>query len=332
MTGVDPPPARRLPESRRRAIRTELEVAVSRRSWLDGWRRRRWHWRMRGLGGIVLAVVLAGAGAGIAAATGAFGPSPRPAAVVAPTTTTPPTTTPPTTTPPPATTTTTSPTQPVSVSVPVVVCATTLGIGTPPAPVSLPAAQTLNVPASLAGKVTLYSDDQGRMMLLGPTGWQCQAAYGADGSGGVSVFPPGASAPGGQPFTASGGEAIVGTESSACTSCTLGQACPLFSTAAASYAQLGYNPAGCRTRPTAETVDQLSANVVAFQDPPGVAGDGIPSGGPYPANGVMTFYPGASPPTVSVTGSWLDTCTLPAATQQLCTTALDLFDSDYGSK
>ena len=71
---------------------------------------------------------------------------------------------------------------------------------------------------------------------------------------------------------------------------------------------------------------------MAFEDPPGVAGNGAPSGGPYAANGVMAFYPGANVGSVVPTGSWLDTCTLPASTHDLCTAALDLFVTDYGSK
>lgn len=180
--------------------------------------------------------------------------------------------------------------------------------------------------------MSLYTNDQGRMTLLGPVGWQCQATYGADGSGGVAMYPSGATPPAGQPFTASSAEEIVGSETSACASCTLGRACPLFSSAAAAYATDGYPPSGCRTRPPAETVDQLGAGVVAFEDPPGVAGDGVPSGGPFPANGVMTFYPGSHPGTGSPTGSWLDTCTLPTSSKQLCTAALNLFVADYGSK
>lgn len=243
-----------------------------------------------------------------------------------------------TTTIAPSTTSTAAPTTttppggpPVPVAVPVVVCPTTFGAGTPP-PASLPASRTLAVPGDLAGEVALYSDDHGLMMLLGPAGWQCQAMYGADGSGRVVVYPTGASAPSGQAYARSDAQAVIGSETSACFSCTFGQACPLFPAAASVYDQSGINPAGCWTRPAAETVVPLSVGVVSFRDPPGVVGDGIPSGGPYAANGVMTFYPGPSPGTASPDGSWLDTCTLPAAQTALCTAALNQFVSDYGSE
>jgi hypothetical protein len=66
-------------------------------------------------------------------------------------------------------------------------------------------------------------------------------------------------------------------------------------------------------------VVQLSAGVVAFTDPPGVSGDANPSGGRYPASGVMTYHPG------NPDGSWTETCTLPPADKSLCTVVLDYF-------
>jgi hypothetical protein len=71
-------------------------------------------------------------------------------------------------------------------------------------------------------------------------------------------------------------------------------------------------------------VDQITPGVVAFEDPPEVAGDGEPSGGRYPANGVMTYYPNSG------FGSWLDTCTVPTSEKPLCTAALDTFLAWYG--
>jgi hypothetical protein len=70
----------------------------------------------------------------------------------------------------------------------------------------------------------------------------------------------------------------------------------------------------------------VSAGLVAFSDPPGVAGDGIPSGGQNPANGAMTYY------SADQNGSWLETCTLPAAEKDMCILSLDHFTAAYGSK
>jgi len=96
------------------------------------------------------------------------------------------------------------------------------------------------------------------MELLGPKGWSCAAFYGADGSGGITVYPPGA----GQSSPA----AIDGSETSACFGCTLGQACPLFPDAAKAY-RTGFGQA-CPTRPpAAETVTPITAGIVSFEDP-----------------------------------------------------------------
>jgi hypothetical protein len=78
------------------------------------------------------------------------------------------------------------------------------------------------------------------------------------------------------------------------------------------------------TKPAEEQSTQLSSTVVAFEDPPGVAGDGDPSGGPYPANGVMIYGPGSV-----MDGSWIETCSLPASDHSLCNVSLNEFVSLY---
>lgn len=245
-----------------------------------------------------------------------------PTTTTAPTTPTTPTTTPPTTTPP----TTTM----VAQAVPLVSCPTTFGITPAPHPTSQPSTATVTLPPPLAGKVAVYTDSQGRMQVVAPEGWRCRADYGADGSGGVVAYPAGETVPsnwgaGWHLAAGAGTEAVVGTETSACTSCTTGQACPLFTAAARAFrSQLGRPCPG--TRPPSETVSRAGSGVVIFRDPPGVAGDGLPSGGADPANGVMTYH---SP---SGAGSWLETCTLPAADTQLCTAGLNRWIADYGAR
>jgi len=81
-----------------------------------------------------------------------------------------------------------------------------------------------------------------------------------------------------------------------------------------------------QTRPDEESTYQISSGVIGFEDPTDVAGDGNPSGGPFPANGVMTYYSDAPD------GSWLDTCTLPASEHALCTVVLNTFVSFYGGR
>lgn len=217
--------------------------------------------------------------------------------------------------------------QTLTVGVPLVVCPTTFGTTAPPA-ANLPSTVTATVPDSLVGQLSVYSDKQGTMRLVAPKGWQCSAAYGADGSGGVSVYPAGVSVPAGgvgagwHLSSSSTAQAVTGQETSACSSCTTGQACPLFSAAAQAFQSALAKPCP-RTRPKAETVHRITANMVGFQDPPGTPGDGAPSGGANAASGVMTYYPS------NPNGSWMATCTLPSADQQVCTVALNTFQTSY---
>lgn len=188
-------------------------------------------------------------------------------------------------------------------------------------PKALPTSLTLSLPAGIGTELAVYSDDQGYMMLLAPRGWSCSAGYGADGSGGVAVFPAGERVPAKVPAD-SAVEEVTGGETSACSGCTLGQACVLFATAASEFTK--YFGRSCPTsRPPAETVAQLTAGLVAFADPPGVSGDGEPSGGLYPANGVMTYNP------KSPDGSWTVTCTMPVSVKGVCTAILDYFVHAY---
>jgi len=203
----------------------------------------------------------------------------------------------------------------VTASIPVVSCPTSLGIDRPSVP--LPGSRPVAVPQSLAAGLSLYADTQGVMELLGPKGWSCAAFYGADGSGGVTVYPRGAGP--------SSPAAITGSETSACFGCTLAQACQLFPSAAkALRSALGE---ACPVRPpTAQKAVSIAAGIEGFEDPPGVKGDGQPSGGPYPANGVMTYHPSAPD------GSWQETCTLPASETDVCTAVLNTFVSWYGQR
>lgn len=200
---------------------------------------------------------------------------------------------------------------------------------TPPSTTApLPTSEEVSIPATLASELAVYSDTHGLMMLLGPKDWSCEAEYGEDGSGGVVIYPSGESVPqswgaGWQLPASSTTEAIIGSQTSACQGCGAGQACRLFATAASDFQSDIGQP--CPIRPASESVQPIGAGVVGFLDPPDVTGDGDPSGGLYPANGVMTYY---SP---NVDGSWVETCTLPGSQHALCTAALNAFVASYGN-
>jgi hypothetical protein len=215
----------------------------------------------------------------------------------------------------------------VIASLPVVSCPTSLGVVSPP--VSLPASRPVAVPRALATRLAIYADDQGIMELVGPKGWRCTASFGADGSGGIVAYPSGEKVPqrwaGAWPLARTSADAaIAGLESSACYSCTLAQACRLFVAAAQAW-RSAFGTA-CPARPAAETVVSIGAGIVAFEDPPGVRGDGLPSGGRYPANGVLTYHPR------SEDGSWLETCTLPGGDKDYCTAARNTFVAWYAKR
>jgi ABC-type lipoprotein export system ATPase subunit len=215
-------------------------------------------------------------------------------------------------------------TQTVTASVPVVACPTTWGITPGPAPKTLPSSITLSLPPSLVGEVTDYSDQMKIMQVIGPKDWQCAASYGADGGGGLQVYSPNEEAPSGSAFSNQSAEAVEGHETSVGLLNRLEQACPLFPSAAVAL-ESEYQLSCSETKPAEEQSTQLSSTVVEFEDPPGVVGDGDPSGGPYPANGVMIYIPGSD------NGSWTETCTLPASEHSLCTLSLNQFVSSYAS-
>lgn len=210
-------------------------------------------------------------------------------------------------------------------SLTVVSCPTTFALATQPSTVPLPTTVSVTVPETQADSLAIYSDTSDLMMLIGPRGWSCVATYGADGSGGVAVYPNGSSFPAvfksGPPYTSSS-EAVTGTETGGSPVQAAAQACSFFPAAAATtQSDLGH---GCSSRPTSETLAQVSSSVVGFEDPPGVSGTGDPSGGPYPANGVVSYSSTAQP------GTYVGTCTLPQAEHDVCTTILNYFASQYG--
>jgi hypothetical protein len=228
-------------------------------------------------------------------------------------------------------TTTTSAVLPTTMAtLAVVVCPTTYAIATTTT-TTLPASVSVSVPAAAAANLVVYGDDNGIMMMIGPKGWTCHAAYGADGSGGLLISPVGESVPsdpdsGWHLPASSTAQAIVGYEVGVSPVQAAGLACPLFSAAAALYKQtFGH---ACTPRPTAESAVATGPTGagVAFEDPAGVAGDGRPSGGTNPANGVLLYlpsWPGRA-------AAYLATCTLPAAQHDVCTAVLNDFTGLYG--
>lgn len=212
----------------------------------------------------------------------------------------------------------------VSANLPLSSCTTTYGIpGTKPA--RLPNYIREMIPRGDVGKLKVFADAQGVMELVGPRQWGCDASIGADGSSSLFIGPIGTNNYSGKLASSSTVEQISGSQTSACVSCGLDQACPLFA-AAAQENQSDYQQGCLTSAPASESITQLTKSVVEFTDPPGVHGDANPSGGAYAARGAMTFSSG------QLVTSWMETCLLPPSEQSLCSASLDDFVSAYGSK
>lgn len=186
----------------------------------------------------------------------------------------------------------------------------------------------MRVPSNEADNLAVYGDTQGILMLVGPRdGWTCHGLYGADGSGGLAISPIGEQVPtdpwGWHVAAGSVAQAIVGIESGGSDVQGAGLVCPLFAAAATAYAQ--DQVGGCSSRPAQEGVTTISGVAAGFEDPAGVTGDGVPSGGQNAASGVALYQPKANEPS-----AYVATCTLSAPQHALCTAVLNHFVAQYG--
>ena len=84
------------------------------------------------------------------------------------------------------------------------------------------------------------------------------------------------------------------------------------------------SPARTGGIPPGEDAYGLTKNTTLFEDPPGVAGDGWPSGGSDPANGVV----GVNVAEQSLV--YRSTCTLPSVQHSICTVVLNDVIARYG--
>jgi len=190
-----------------------------------------------------------------------------------------------------------------SPAVPVARCPTTLGVQQP-----LPKAPSVLHPSLTAVRASaLEGYSNGYLTVLAPRGWRCRGQIGADGSGSLFVTPAGVAKP---------TQPAVTVEYGDTPGVSADLVCSLF---AAARKQLPVAPCPV-TKPAREAVVVLDTSTVAFQDPPGVHGDGLPSGGSDPANGVMMFTPSN---THHDGYSLTETCTLPASSKAKCTAILD---------
>jgi hypothetical protein len=187
------------------------------------------------------------------------------------------------------------------------------GSGTAWRPTSLVAA----VPASLVGKVALYSG--GDASVLGPTGWTCSQLLAADGSSSIAVYPPGTPDPTTTSPTA--GASLVDVQFDY-TGHVPGTdlVCPYFPPADPS------QYAGCQTTPpSGEVGTKLTPDIVSITDPVGVKGTLAGSGGSQAVRGAL-IVPHVQTGSAASINVAQESCSLPSAQANLCPAILTDFE------
>jgi hypothetical protein len=213
----------------------------------------------------------------------------------------------------------------VSVQLPLNVCHTSVGIPMN-TPTNLPATVHVDLASGYSTKLAFYTDKEGVIEVLAPTGWNCAAGIGADGTSSIDISPPGQAPISGESLSGNPLQVITASQTSACVGCREYLACPLFVSAAKDY-QRAFQHTCPTTKPPAETETRITGHVVEFSDPPGVAGDGSPSGGVNPALGAMTYFDD-----VRSDGSWTETCVLPPKDTLMCKAIIGNFVHRYAKR
>jgi hypothetical protein len=163
----------------------------------------------------------------------------------------------------------------------------------------------------MASRLAVYSTgSEGSVSVLAPRAWKCVGTIGVDGSETLTVSPSGSLKP----------EQAVTVESiPACQGCIAGLVCSFFPNVLKDWPAMD-----CKKSPPTELVMHPNATTTFFEDPPGVAGAGNPSGGSYPANGVLIFDQSMGNRT-GLRPAAQATCTLPESDHALCTVVLNDF-------
>jgi hypothetical protein len=196
--------------------------------------------------------------------------------------------------------------------VPVVACPTTRGITGHPR-TRYPNELRAELPPALTTKLSFYSDGVRNLTpVLGPRGWKCEVQVGADGSTDLTVHPPGTGQASNTAITVQG--------IPACQGCMYALVCPQIPE---SSHEVGVFYGRCpSTAPDREEISTsistsssgAKAYVSTFIDPAHVKGDGVPSGGPDPANGVLNYDWSRHDGDAAA----LETCTLPNTEYAIC--------------
>jgi hypothetical protein len=210
---------------------------------------------------------------------------------------------------------------PATPMLPSVDCPTAYGTTNPgsPRPVTL-----LPTPPDVTGSFASYTDALHNIAVLGPAGWNCHAIDAADGNVSIMVTPPGvASDTMSQPFIRDTRQGIHAFLASAGT----GSVPDLVCTVMPDLVGAAESGRPCPHAPATEVIIRDNPVAAEFYDPPGVVGDGAPSGGSYQAAGRVLDNPAqANEPQ----GAASVTCTLPQPDALLCDAVIGEF-GPYGT-
>jgi len=193
------------------------------------------------------------------------------------------------------------------VQVPVSRCPTTFGIQgekTKTRPATMPA----TLASAVARKVSFYA---GAITVLGPAGGKCASSEGADGSAGITIVPAG-----GDPQHPTAGVTVQ--EVPACQGCMADLVCAFFPAAGKN---LGYSfTCSGSSNLKDEVVTHVGRNVVRFEDPAKVKGNGANSGGVSPVQGLVFYLP---PHGQRSDDAARIECALPSSESDVCSAVLD---------
>ena len=198
-------------------------------------------------------------------------------------------------------------------TVPVVLCRTEFVPGSPPA---IPTKIAVDGnPRSVRGLAAYTNYDT---YLIAPAGMACKGEVAEDGGANLIVWHRGKA----EPRAPSSEQGLTLSQESACVGCMYSLACPMFPSLAERIYP-GYSQAvPCGTPPPGEQIFPQGPDLGRFSDPPGVAGDGDPSGGPYTAESAVGY--------ARSKGAFRITCTLPASERRICRISLNDAIARYG--
>ena len=191
-------------------------------------------------------------------------------------------------------------------TVPVVVCRTEYVPGSPPA---VPTRIAIDGSPSSVRGLAAYTNHA--TYLIAPAGMACKGEVAQDGGANLIVWQRGKP----EPRAHSHAEGLTLSQESAWVGCMYSLACPMFPSLA-NRIYPGFSKAvPCGTPTPREQIRREGPDRGRFSDPPGVAGDGDPSGGPYTAEGAVGY--------ARRKGAFRITCTLPAGQRRICRASLN---------